>query len=1050
MVCHDGEPWLPRCLEALGRQTRRPDVVVAVDTGSRDASAALVREALGADHVVQAPRDCGFGDAVRRGLEHAANLVVETPTEPPEAAPATAWLWVLHDDCAPDPRALELLLDAAGSSSSAGIVGPKLVAWDDPHRLLEVGLTVSRGGRRSTFLDGVERDQGQHDHRSDVLAVSSAGLLVRRDVWDRLGGFDPALALLRDDIDLCWRAQLAGHRVLVAPRAVVADAQAATRGLRSVDAVPAAVRRVDRQHGQHVALARCSWPAVPLLLLRLVLVGLGRAVLLLAAKSPGRAAEEVRALAVTVFLPWRWLGSRWRARGRRSVPGRSLSALLTPRFAAVRHAVDVLGGWAARDEQTPLAPGADGQVGAVPVETGPVAEEAEPVLVPSTGLGRRVARHPLTLVTLALVALTLVAWRDLLGRLLAGGALGGGELRGGAADAGALWHAGLDPVRGAGLGTDALASPAVLLRAAGTWLLGAVAPDSAGALAVTALLLGAPLAAGWAAYLAAGLATRSRWARGWAAFTWGGAPVLATAVAGGRLGPVLAAVLLPLAAAAVGRALMRHAAGVLTATFAAVLVVAVLAAGVPALGAAAVLVGLLGVLLGRGAVRWRSLAIAVLPVALLGPWVRDLVADPRLLLAGPGAVADPASPVALPGGLHLPGAWADLVALPTGWPHWVAALWLGPLVLLAALSLVRGGRRGRVVAGLGWLAVLGLALCAVVPAVDLDHTGQAPLTGWAGTGALLGLLALVAAPLVAAEGLQQRLARHGFGWRQLLLAPVAALAVLAPLGAAAAGAWQGVHPPLRQTAAVGTPAVAADAAAGPQSARTLVLATSGGRLTYRLDGGEPGPAARDVSAAVPTTDDAPVRGAVAGLTDPGAASSGGDVVADLHRLAVRFVLVRRPVPAALGDHLDATAGLSRIGSSAEGQLWRVGDGPAAESARVRIERADGAVLAAVPVSGPHATVDTHLAAGPRGRLLVLAETSSPLRRAALDGRPLRPVTLDGLGTWRQAYALPAQGGHLVIRTVDPTTTWWRWAQLGLLALVTLLALPVRRPTGELR
>ena len=169
------------------------------------------------------------------------------------------WLWVLHDDCAPDPRALELLLDTATASSSAGVVGPKLVAWDDPHRLLEAGLTVSRAGRRSTFLDGVERDQGQHDHRSDVLAVSSAGMLVRHDVWDELGGFDPALKLLRDDIDLCWRAHLAGHRVLLAPRAVVADAQAATRGLRAVDAVPAAVHRVDRQHGQHVALARCSW-----------------------------------------------------------------------------------------------------------------------------------------------------------------------------------------------------------------------------------------------------------------------------------------------------------------------------------------------------------------------------------------------------------------------------------------------------------------------------------------------------------------------------------------------------------------------------------------------------------------------------------------------------------------------------------------------------------------------------------------------------------------------------------------------------------------------
>ncbi|MGN6613298.1 MAG: hypothetical protein ACTHLJ_16140, partial [Angustibacter sp.] len=502
-------------------------------------------------------------------------------------------------------------------------------------------------------------------------------------------------------------------------------------------------------------------------------------------------------------------------------------------------------------------------------------------------------------------------------------------------------------------------------------------------------------------------------------------------------------------AAATARALTRGAAGALTATFAAVLGAAALGATVPALGVAVVVVALLGTLLCRGAARWRALTLAVLPVGLLGPWVADLAAHPRLLLGGAGAVADPVAALTLPGGLHLPGAWTTLVTLPVHQPHWVAALWLAPLVLLGALALLRGGRRGRVVTALGWRALAGLALAVLAPATVLDRQGADPLVGWAGTGALLGLLALVAAPLVAADGLQSRLARHGFGWRQLLLAPVAALAVLSPVAAAAVGAWVGVQP-VQHSASVGLPAVAADAATGPTASRTLVLAAVDGQLTYRLDGGEPGPAVRDVTGASPASVDAPVRTAVEALTDAGDAASADAVVTDLHRLAVRFVLVRRPVPAALGDRLDATAGLSRIGSAPEGQLWRVGSGPAAQAARARIERADTRVLAAVPVSGPHAAIDTTIAAGPSGRLLVLAETPSPLRRATLDGQRLRPVTLSDAGSWRQAYALPAQGGHLVVRTVDPTLAWWRWAQLGLLGLVALLALPVRRPSGELR
>ncbi|GAB3598918.1 hypothetical protein GCM10027446_30170 [Angustibacter peucedani] len=1037
MVAHDGQPWLPRSLAALRRQTRQPDVVVAVDTGSEDTSPGLLRDALGPDAVLSAPRGTGFGDAVRMGLAHAA----------PGADPVHAWVWVLHDDSAPDPRALELLLDAGAGSSSVGVVGPKLVAWDDDDLLVEVGLTVGRGGRRDTGLDGVERDQGQHDHRSDVLAVPSAGLLVRRAVWDELGGFDPALPLLRDDIDLCWRTHLAGHRVVLAPRAVVADAQASTRGLRSVDAVPVAVRRVDRQHGQHVALARCGWLALPFLLAWITLVSLTRATLLLAAKSPGRAAEELRAVAVTLLLPWRWLGSRWRSRGRRTVRRASLAPLMTPRFAPVRHAVDVLGGWAARDRGADLEPDA-GDAGAI--ESGPVAEEAQTVVLTPTGWGRRVVTHPLTVVSSLLLAATLVAWRRLLAPMAGGGALVGGELRASGSDATSLWHAALDAVRGPGLGTDQLASPGAVVHAGWVWLVARFAGSAAPSVSTELLLVAAPVLAGVAAYVAAGAATRSRWLRGWAALVWGGAPLLTTALGQGRVGPVAVTVLLPLVAALVARTLTRRASGTLTATFAAAIGLALVATALPAVALVGAAVALASVLLCRGGARVRSLLLVVLPPALLGPWLAELVADPRLLLAGPAAVAHPEPGAAIGDGLSVPFAWTHAVDLPGGAPAWAAALWVGPLVLLALVALTRGGPRGRVVAVLGWVGLLGLALAALAPSLLLSRPGQLPLTSWAGAGGTVVLLALVAAPVVAGDGLRRRLARFGFGWRQLVLAPLVALGVLAPLLGVGAWAWQGADGTLRHTTGTGLPAVARDAATGVHGTRTLVLADDAGRLTYRLDGGEPASVARDLAQPVVAAADVPLRAAVTQVANPGVTPVGEDVVAGLHRLAVGFVLVREPVPAALAERLDATAGLARIGRSADGQLWRVGDGGPDDASRARVQRSSGTLLAAVPVSGPHAAVDTDVADGPRGRLLVLSEQASTLRTATLDGTALRPVRLAGADAWRQAYALPAQGGHLVVSTVDPLVRTWRWVQLALLVLVGLLALPVRRPNGELR
>ncbi|WP_426562323.1 glycosyltransferase [Angustibacter sp. McL0619] len=1042
LVAHDGAAWLRRALRSLREQTREPDAVLAVDTGSSDGSLDLLRAELGEGSVLSAPRKTGFGAAVRLAVEHVRGQ---------SGLDDVAWLWLLHDDTAAQPAALDRLLVAAGASSSVGVVGPKVVDWDDADRLLEVGLTVGRAGRRDTGVDGIERDQGQHDHRTDVLAVPSSGLLVRMAVWDELGGFDPALVLLRDDIDFCWRAHLAGHRVVLAPGAVVADAQAMGNGLRPADAAPGPVRRVDLQHGQHVALARCSLLALPFLLCWLTLVALARTAALLAAKSPRRAADEVLALGVTLVAPWRWLGSRWRARGRRRVPGRSLSSLLSPRMAPMRRAADVLSGWAAGEDDAAHPIGNPADPAAALGETGPTAEEAEPVLITPLTWPRRVLRHPLTWVIAVLVTVTAVAWRRLADAGLGTGSLTGGELRPSPADAVQHWHAGLDAVRGPGLGTEQLASPAALLDAGWIRLVQTVAGVEAPARSITVLLVAAPVLAALSAYAAAGFATRSRWMRAWAALVWGAAPILTTAVSQGRVGPVAVTVILPLVAAVLGRALTRQGPGRLTATFAAALGIAVVGSAVPALGAAGVAIALAGVLLARGTARLRALLVAVLSVALLGPWLVELLDYPRLLLAGPGAVADPAPVGQLADGLSVWRAWTDVLGLHQGWPLWTVALWLGPLTLLALVALLRGGGRGWVVAAFGMIAVLGLALAVLAPTVRVSRPGQQVLTGWAGSGALLALLALLAAPLVAVDGLQTRLARYGFGWRQLLLAPLVVVAVLAPLVAAAGWAWQGADGPLQHTKGGGLPAVAADAAYGPLAVRTLVLAADAGRLTYLLDGGEPGAVARDVRAPAGSGADVdPARAVVATLVDPGTVPRGKDVVDALRQLAVGFVLVRDPAPAELTDRLESTAGLARIGRSADGQLYRVGSGGLDATARVQLVSSSGKALSAVPTSGPHGVVDTKVPAGGKGRVVVLSEKPTALRHAELNGTPLQAVRLAGDGSWRQAYRVPAAGGHLVITAGDRTVTSWRWLQLALLALVTLLALPVRRPTGELR
>jgi len=126
LVCHDGEPWLSPALSALRHLRLRPRHVLAVDTGSTDRTPELLGEAAAGservlDGVLTLSRDTGFGAAVQAAVDHA----VERWGDP------GSWLWLLHDDCAPEPDCLAALLTVAELSPSAALLGPLCLDWAD-------------------------------------------------------------------------------------------------------------------------------------------------------------------------------------------------------------------------------------------------------------------------------------------------------------------------------------------------------------------------------------------------------------------------------------------------------------------------------------------------------------------------------------------------------------------------------------------------------------------------------------------------------------------------------------------------------------------------------------------------------------------------------------------------------------------------------------------------------------------------------------------------------------------------------------------------------
>lgn len=1143
VVTRGRTPYLAATVAALAAQTRRPLRVLLVDVSDsgdeaveqllHSAFTTAGGSAMPTLRVVRTPGARTFGHAVRRALEA-------------DDGPPTTWLWLLHDDSAPAPSALAELVRAVSHAPSVAVAGVKQRTWTDPERLLEVGLRSSRSGRRMTDVEPGELDQGQHDGREDVLGVGIAGALVRRDVWTDLGGPDPLLGPFGDGFDLSRRARLAGHRVIVVPSAVVRHAQAGYLGLRS-DAIEPGSRPVDqdgdgeddradprrsfaarRRALVHSRLVSAPLPLVPLVAVAALLGAVLRAFGQLAAKQPRLAIDEVRAALVALARPDGVVRSRLRASRSRRLPRRALRPLQA--------------GWRdvwsqARDRR--LARAEARRVTQAP-------SELELRELAAVATRRRVG---LAVVVTALVAVAGVGLGSLVAAAFGGAGLVGGALLPSAADLGELWSAATSGWVPDGLGGPGPADALLTALTVPTALAGGSSSAAVALLLLGSVLLaglGAWAAAGaatrsvgvraWAAIVWAGApalllglgdgrlgAVVAHVALPWVALG------LVRAVGAQRVDQVLSGVATarraeddvdegavetpvrgtptvptprvsaeaPDPAGTEPDPAQRVGAPDPTGSIAAAAAASIAFAFVVAAAPSLLVPGLLAlcvVALCAPRRRGRVLLVAVPALVLLGPTLVEAagrgLAGWRLLVADPGlpsasAAADPVSRL-----LGVPTDASSLV--PDALPEAVATVWplaLGAVVLLlAGLALLRGAPVARAVRGAWLVAGIGVATATVVVAVPVAVADQVVAYGWAGPSLSLAGVGLLAAAILGADRLRERLAGYTFGWRQPLVALLTAVAVVVPAVWLGSWVWQartGDAVPLRAVERAIVPAVGQQAQASALSSRVLAVSIEPGAdgastVTWQLMRAD-GPQLVDQAAAETTrtlhgdlltpdvtADDAATR-EVDGLVARLASAATGDVAGELAALAVADVVVP-PLPDDLGgvspqvataqreelvSRLDSTAGLERVTQNATGTLWRVQAtasaagvaAPTVVPAWARILPASADVVdpaaAAVAVASSDRAVDTEVAAGDADRLLVLAERADPHWHATLDGRSLRSVD----GGWRQTFALGADAGELVVRYDDPDRGLWLALQ-GFVALVTiLLAVPVRRRRG---
>lgn len=226
VVTHNGREWLSECLASLSQQTYKQLDILVVDDATFDSRQRPQIRRIAKRHLakgrrwgyLRTPRALGFGGAINWAMSR-----VRTDAD---------LLLFVHDDVALERESVQRMVERITADQTTAIVGPKIVAWDDPQRLEEVGMLIDSFGYPYKGLEEGEIDLGQHDTMSEVFYVTSTCMLVRHDVFKDLKGWDARMRAYSEDVDLCWRARLAGHVIRVEPRACARHAVAMARGKR--------------------------------------------------------------------------------------------------------------------------------------------------------------------------------------------------------------------------------------------------------------------------------------------------------------------------------------------------------------------------------------------------------------------------------------------------------------------------------------------------------------------------------------------------------------------------------------------------------------------------------------------------------------------------------------------------------------------------------------------------------------------------------------------------------------------------------------------------
>ena len=209
----NGASFLADCLHSLRSQSYRPMETVLVDDASTDGSVEVARASFPEVRIIRLQRNSGFARAANHGIVATNGEIIA----------------LLNNDAVAEPGWLEELVGALNRHPEAGSAAAKVLLYGEPRTLNSAGDLFRRAGLPDN-RGARELDLGQYDTEGEIFGASAAAAAYRRALLEDIGLFDERFFMYCEDVDLAFRAQIAGYRCVYAPRAIVRHRLSATGG----------------------------------------------------------------------------------------------------------------------------------------------------------------------------------------------------------------------------------------------------------------------------------------------------------------------------------------------------------------------------------------------------------------------------------------------------------------------------------------------------------------------------------------------------------------------------------------------------------------------------------------------------------------------------------------------------------------------------------------------------------------------------------------------------------------------------------------------------